>query len=104
MQSGGVSFYLAGASWCPYTQQAVTDIRNSDTSVLATDVKSLVHVLQCDKADASHPACVVGHAYPAIFACDSSQCLNILDGYLPDYSAKTANAVELFYLGKLPPS
>jgi len=102
MQSDEVSFYLAGASWCPYTQQALTDIQNSDTSVLATDVKSLLHNLQCDKADASHPACIAVHAYPAILACDSSNCLNILDGYLPDYAQKTANAVERFYLGKLP--
>jgi hypothetical protein len=102
MQSGGVSFYLAGASWCPYTQQALTDIRNSDTSVLGTNVKSLLQILECDKADASHPACVAVHAYPAILACDSSNCLNILDGYLPDYPQRTANAVDLFDLGQLP--
>jgi len=96
MQASGVAFYLAGATWCPHTHHAQTDVAQSQASVWETDVKNVLQSLQCDKVDATHPACRIVHSYPAIVACNSQKCENILDGYFPDYPVKASNAIASF--------
>lgn len=90
------SFHLAGATWCPHTRHAASEIEKSPATVWASNLRDVLQVLECDKGDKLHPACVNVHGYPAVVACSQKQCEIILDGYMPDYSVKAANAIEQY--------
>ena len=99
-----VTYNLAGASWCHYTDEAKKSLQNAEVDVYQDGgyfpVDQMIRRVDCDRlqdnVSVEAQVCAVAHSYPVLVACYQEQCGIIVDGYYPDFAKRCVDAIEKF--------